>query len=346
MIQVEYAGKLLLKSPIIVASSGLTNNFSQIKNFAEAGVGAVVLKSIFEEQLEGEVAYMADGTDFPEALEYLGHYVQSHALEHHINLLKRCKKELPSLPVIASVNCYKSTSWVNYAETLVEAGADALELNVMRLESDRTQEWGAGEKELVCLVRSLRERLGEDYPLTIKIPKYYTNVVRLCHDLKLVGADGVVLFNRGYTPDVDIDKEELIGGSIFSSPSDYGDALRWCGLLRGALPDWSISLSGGARDGADLIKGVLVGADAVQYCSALYQDGATVVRNALEFLEEWMEKHQYHQLTELRGRLAATRVDRVSWYQRTQFMKYFSTYDERPADCFGGSRYKEEGEAY
>lgn len=327
-----YAQKLRLKSPFIVASSGLTKNIRQIQELEKAGAGAIVLKSIFEEQIEQEISQMTDeslgGYDDYGAIDYLQHYVKGHALKSHIDLIKEAKRCIIA-PIIASVNAYKSDSWVEYARELIEAGADALECNVMRIESKVAEPWGTSEEELVQMVRALREQL-DDTPIIIKLSKYYTNVIRLCRDLKLAGADGVVLFNRTFMPDIDIEKEKITVGSVLSHESSYSDTLRYAALVRGAVPELSIALSNGPRNGEDLVKGLLAGADAVQYASALYQGGAKVVREANQFLSDWMDRKQYHHINEFKGKLAATRVDHATMYLRSQFMRYYASEDANP----------------
>lgn len=327
-----YAQKLRLKSPFIVASSGLTKNIRQIQEMEKAGAGAIVLKSIFEEQIEQEISKMTDeslgGYDDYGAIDYLQHYVKGHALKSHIDLIKEAKRCIIA-PIIASVNAYKSDSWVEYARELIEAGADALECNVMRIESKVAEPWGASEEDLVQMVRALREQL-DDTPIIIKLSKYYTNVIRLCRDLKLAGADGVVLFNRTFMPDIDIEKEKITVGSVLSHESSYSDTLRYAALVRGAVPELSIALSNGPRNGEDLVKGLLAGADAVQYASALYQGGAKVIKEANQFLSDWMDRKQYHHINEFKGKLAATRVDHATMYQRSQFMRYYASEDANP----------------
>lgn len=329
-INTLYVKSIRLSSPIIVASSGMTHRFDKIKEFAEAGAGAIVLKSIFEEQLEAEIGQMNSGSDYPEAAEYLAHYVESHALSDHMALIQQCKAEL-EVPIIASINCYKADSWLSYARQLVEAGAVALELNVMRIDTRISQEWGEPEAELVKLVKQVKEAMPT-VPLTLKLGRHYTNIVKLARDLHLAGADGVVLFNRSYMPDIDIDREVITSGAVFSEAADYSESLRYAGLVHGGVGELSLGLSTGARNGRDLIKGLLAGADAVQYCTALYKEGPKLITEMNEYLSRWMEKKQYHNVKEFRGRLAATRVDHANLYERSQFMKYYASEDATPVD--------------
>ena len=339
-IKTIYAEKLELRSPIIAASSGLTNNAEKIKEFAEAGVGAVVLKSIFEEELENEAAYMTGGTDYPEAVEYLTHYVKSHAVDKHLDLIKAVKDSDPGLPVIASINCFKRDTWVSYAQDLADAGADALELNVMRIETGRGDDWGTAEEALVTLTHEVSSISG-GLPVILKLSKYYTNLLRLSRDLHIAGAKGLVFFNRSYFPDIDIEDEKLVAGPVFSSEQDFSDGLRYAALVHGAVPGLSLCLSSGARTGADLVKGLLAGAGAVQYCTALYQGGARVISEANEFLSDWMDKHGYRTTQEMLGKLSASRVDNATFYQRSQFMRHFSSFDDRPTETFGGNIHRE-----
>ncbi len=297
----------------------------------------MVLKSIFEEQIEHEAASLENQSyDFPGADEYLQSYVRDHALAQHTDLVKACKDTL-EIPVIASINCYKSDRWIEYARTLVEAGADALELNVMRIDTDRAQEWGVAERNLIQMVSDLVAVLPASTPITLKLSKYYTNIISLCRSLSIAGAEGVVLFNRSYFPDIDIRNESIVSGPVFSSETDLLDGIRYTALVRGTVPDLSIAISSGARDGKDLVKGLLAGANAVQYCTALYHGGARIVAESLDFLHKWMEDHRYKSVDELIGRLAATRVDHANLMQRSQFMKHFGSHDDRPTDSFGGN---------
>lgn len=339
-ISTLYANRLRLRSPFIVASSGLTKQIKQIQAFADAGAGAIVLKSIFEEQIEQDVNKMTaettSGYHDSTAIDYLEYYIKGHALQSHIDLIAEAKRVL-DIPVIASVNAYKSDSWVSYAKELIDAGADALECNVMRIESKVAQSWGDSEEDLLKMVRMLREQLGTT-PIIIKLSKYYTNIIRLARDLKMAGADAVVLFNRTFMPDIDIEKEEIKVGSILSHEGSYSDALRFAALVKGGVSDLSIALSNGARDGQDLVKGLLAGADAVQYCSALYKGGAQVITDANQYLSDWMDRKQYHDIKEFKGKLAATRVDHATMYHRSQFMRYYASEDANPTSVLDTSQ--------
>lgn len=332
-ISTTYAGKLNLRSPVVVASSGLSYSIRQCRAFAEAGAGAIVMKSIFEEQLDKEVAHLSREEDYPGAEEYLEHYLRSHALEEHLDKIRKCRAELPvEVPLIASVNCYRSESWIEYAEELISAGAAGLELNVMRIATDRGAEWGEEEEQLVHMVHSVREAVPSEVPITVKLGRYYSNLIRLARDLHVAGVDGLVLFNRSYLPDIDLEKEKIISGPTLSSGGEFYDTLRFASLVHGAVRELSLALSSGAEGGQELVKGILAGADVVQYCSALYRHGAEVIEESIDFLRNWLERKQYHSVDEIKGRLAATRVDHANRYMRAQFMKYFASEDATPTD--------------
>lgn len=331
-----YAG-LKLKSPIIAASSSLTASPAKIKTFAEAGAGAVILKSIFEEQIQNEAADTYDQShDFPEAYNYIKEYSEEHSIRQHVQLVREVKAEV-DIPVFASINCSSSEGWVDYAKSLSDAGADGLELNVMRIETDRTQDYGEPERAIIKIVTELRES-GFDKPLVVKISKYYSNLIRLCADLHMVGADGVVLFNRSYMPDVDLSAERLTAGPVLSSPSDFYDGLRFTALVQGAVPGLSVSISSGARNGKDVLKGVLAGANAIQMASILYGKKEKAITESLDEVKSWMEEHKYESITEMTGRLAAEQVDKANFLARSQFMKYFDSPEAgHPTNTFSGA---------
>lgn len=332
-----YAG-LTLRSPIIAASSSLTASVSRIKAFAEAGAGAIVLKSIFEEQIESEAAdiYSQSSQEFPEAYNYLREYSEAHSIGRHAELLREAKRSV-DIPVFASINCSTSEGWIDYAKSLIDAGADGLELNVMRVETDRTQDYGVPERGLIRVVKDLRDA-GFAKPLVVKLSKYYSNLIRLCADLRTVGADGVVLFNRSFMPDVDLEKEQLAAGPVFSHPGDFYDGLRYAALVEGAVPSLSIAISSGARTGRDVVKGILSGANAVQMASVLYGKKEQAITDALAEVRSWMEQHKYESLREMLGRLAAKQVDKANFLARSQFMKYFDSPDaSHPTNTFTGA---------
>ncbi len=320
-LSTNYAG-LKLKNPIIAASSGLTRQMNTLKKLEEAGVAAVVLKSIFEEQIEAETEQMIAPHDFPGAEDYIATYVKSNEISTQLDFIRQAKAEL-SIPVIASINCFRSDSWVSYAKHFEEAGADAIEVNIMRLETDLFYKAKATEGAYVDIVRSLAEEVK--IPVMVKISKYMTNVPALADKLRAVGAKGIVLFNRAYQPDIDIERVQMVAGNVFTSGVEIADTIRYAGIVSDLVPGIDIASSTGIHSGADVIKCLLAGADATQLCTLLYQQGPEAVSEVLTFVEDWMKRKGYYSIDEFKGKLNAGGIKSATMYERMQFMKYFSS---------------------
>ena len=322
-IKTKYAG-LTLRNPLIAGSSGLTYQPAKIKEFEKAGVGAVVLKSLFEEQIEMQSDDLLIHSDYPEAADYIRSYVKTNQVNDYIDLIKDAKAQC-SIPVIASINCYKADVWADFARQIELAGADALELNVFFLETGLTYDC---EKVLDTYIRALRRvKEAVSIPVIMKIGKNFSNIPALVYTLKSNGADGVVLFNRYYQPDIDINSLQIVSGNVFSSHSDLSDTIRWTAIVSGRVPDISIASSTGVHDWEDVIKCLLAGASAVQLCSALYTHGGEIISQILVCMEEWMHQSHFCSLDEFIGRLNYARISDPSLYERSQFMKYFSNRD-------------------
>lgn len=322
--ETKYAG-LTLKNPLIVGSSGLTNSAKRNKEFEKAGAAAIVLKSLFEEQIDMQGdELLQDSSNFPEASDYVRNYVKAHQVDQYISLIKETKS-VCSIPVIASINCYKSDAWAEFARQIEDAGADALELNVFFL----CTELNFSFNEIINLYTSVLEKVKSkiSIPIIIKLGKYFSNVPALVNTLKNNGADGVVLFNRYYQPDIDINSMQLVSGQVFSSHSDLSDTLRWTAFVSGMVPGISIASSSGIHDWEDVIKCIVAGASAVQLCSTVYTHGAGIFSQILTCIEEWMHQTKYRSLSEIKGKLSFSNAENASFYERSQFMKYFSDRD-------------------
>jgi len=322
--ETKYAG-LTLKNPLIVGSSGLTNNAKRNKEFEKAGAAAIVLKSIFEEQIEmqGDVL-LKQSSGFPEATDYVRNYVKANQIEHYLTLIKETKA-VCSIPVIASINCYKSDAWVEFARQMQDAGADALELNVFYMCHDLDFSFDEIINLYTSVIQNVKTHVS--IPVIIKIGKYFSNIPALVNMLKFNGANGVVLFNRYYQPDININTMQLVSGQVFSSHSDLSDTLRWTALVSGIVPDISIASSSGIHDWEDVIKCIVAGASAVQICSAAYTHGPDIFSQMLTCLEEWMHQAKYKSIEEIKGKLSFSNAENASFYERSQFMKYFSDRD-------------------
>ena len=320
-LETTFAG-LKLKNPLIAASSGLTNSVSKIVELENAGVGAIVLKSLFEEQIENHSEKLSQITDYPEAGDYINAYIQMNHMGKYLDLI-RSAKEKCSVPIIASINCYKSAKWIDFAKTIQDAGADALELNLFVLNAG---EFGDTylEDTYVNIVREIKKVIH--IPVIIKMAKNISNLPGLISKLKALGADGVVLFNRFYQLDIDINSMEITSGPVFSSPTDFSDTLRWTAIVSGRVLDFDIACSYGIHSWEDTIKGILAGAGSIQLCSVLYEQGVDVVTNMLTCIEEWMGQNNYSNIEEFKGKLNYANIKSPYMYERVQFMKYFSSY--------------------
>ncbi|MCL3780645.1 dihydroorotate dehydrogenase-like protein [Prolixibacteraceae bacterium JC049] len=322
-LETTYLG-LKLKNPIVAASSGLTNSVDKIKELADNGVGAIVLKSIFEEQINNEISnilYNQHYTSYPEAEDYIKVYTRDNTLQHYLQLVKDAKAAV-DVPIIASINCVSATEWVTFAKDLVEAGADALELNVFVVPTEANEKSDELEMTYINVLNEVKKHVN--VPVAIKIGFYFTNIVAMADKLYANGANGVVMFNRFYEPDIDVENLEITSSEVFSSPTDIRRSLRWTGMISSAVPNIDIAASTGIHDGNGVLKQLLAGAQVVQLCSTLYKNGAPVVKEILTDLENFMGKWDYTSLADFRGKLSYGRIKNPAMYERAQFMKYFS----------------------
>lgn len=309
-----YAG-LTLRNPLMVGSSGLTNNPERNKEFEKAGAGAIVLKSIFEEQIEMQSNTPAQDPAHAETTDYTPCYLE---------LIKRTK-ELCTIPVFSSINCCHAGEWVDFARQTELAGADAIELNVFSLPTNTS--YTSGETFCTCVDILRKVKATVTIPIVMKIGKNMDNIPALVNTLKANGADGVVMFNRFYQPDIDINHLQMVSGNVFSNHSDLSDTIRWTAIVSGKVPGISIASSTGVHDWEDAAKCLLAGASAVQLCSALYTHGSEIIPQMLTCLEEWMHQMQFQSLAQLRGKLDYSNIPDPAIFERSQFMKYFSNRD-------------------
>jgi len=321
-LDTTFAG-LTLRNPFIVSSSNLTDSPEKNKKWEEAGAGAVVLKSLFEEEIEAESGWMQEGNHVEEQ-DYLFAYYRAHRLEEYLNLVRR-SKEVCSIPVIASINCFRLTEWTDFAKQIEEAGADALELNVMSVNTEIYDEYGTYEQLHVEILDKIKQTVS--IPIIVKIGKNLTNPLRLVHQLYAHGASGVVLFNRMVNTDIDLDKKVYTMGEVFSHPADLYDSLRWTGLASHHVPKLTYAVSGGVNDGAAMVKAILAGASAVEVCSALYRDKSVTIHHMLTFIENWMENNGYETISDFKGIMNAGKTGGGAAFERTQFFKHFGRYE-------------------
>lgn len=320
-LSTSYMG-LSIPSPIIVSSSGLTNSVEKIKAMEANGAGAVVLKSLFEEQIKHESGSLLEGTDYPEAQDYINAYVQDNTLDQYLKLIREAKAAV-NIPVIASINCVSADDWTNYAKDLEAAGADGLELNIYIVPTNINEDSSSYEEKYYEIVRRVKAVVS--IPIAVKIGQNFTNLPQVVNRLAAFGAAAVVLFNRFYEVDIDTDHQKFGSAAIFSNPASIRQSLRWVGILSDRVKKLELSASTGVHDGDAVVKQLLAGAQTVQVCSVLYQKGVNQLQTITEELKEWMQDNGHETIGSFRASMNYATVKNPSVYERAQFMKYFSS---------------------
>ena len=324
-LTISYMG-LKLRNPLIVASSGLTKSAEGILRCAEAGAGAVIMKSIYEEQYWGESALAEKSLSYyPEALDYLRKgSLLAYAPQEKCSIIEKVKKEV-NIPVVASINCQSPELWPDFALQFQEAGADGLELNIYFLPFDLKTPGTDYEKFHLEILEKVKKAVS--IPVAVKLTSQLTSIPFLAHRLAKSGCDALVLFNWFLQPDVNI--ENLQTKNIIGK-GNFHQSLRWVALLAGRV-DCDIASSGGVQKNEDFIKQILVGAAAVQICSLLYQKGLEVVKELLSHLEAWMDSHHYSSIDDFKGELSFKKQElsfkepeKAKAYFRTQYLKTYS----------------------
>jgi len=323
-LSINYMG-LKLRNPIIAASSGLTNSLDDIKEFEKKGAGAVVLKSIFEEEIRRELekdltSMHMESFLYPETMDYYDNYAEDDSLTNHLKLIRESKKAV-KIPIIASINCVTAEKWPYYAQTLQDAGADALELNVFVLPSDFNKTSAENEQVYFDIVKEVKKHVK--IPVALKISYYSSNLGAFIQKLSNTEIDSIVLFNRFYSPDIDINNLDVLSSNVLSHPEELTISLRWIAIMSERV-GCDLAASTGIHDGAAVIKQLLAGANAVQIASAFYKNGKGVIENMLDDLSTWMEQKKFTKIDDFRGKLSQEKSQNPAAYERVQFMKYFS----------------------
>lgn len=323
-LSTNYLG-LNLKSPVIVGSSGLTNSVEKIEKIEKYGAGAAVLKSIFEEEIAFEYediikdASSRTNVDM-EQFDYYDFHLRGKKLSQYIDLIKGAKSSV-SIPIIASINCVYSHEWVAFAEQIQEAGADAIELNMFFLPSDFKRDSQEQDQMYFEIVEKLLKAVS--IPVSLKISYYFSNLGNMIQKLSESGVSGIVLFNRFFSPDIDIEKLKVKPSFVFSSPSELSQSLRWIAIMAQRVK-CDLASSTGVHDGDSVIKQILAGAQAVQMVSALYKNKLEYLQEVTDTLTKWMETNNFNSLQDFRGKLSQSNADDPAVYERVQFMKYFT----------------------
>jgi dihydroorotate dehydrogenase (fumarate) len=330
-IATTYLG-LPLRSPLVMSSSPLCEDLDAIRRAEDAGAGAVVLHSLFEEQLalEGQDLdrhlaqheyHCAEAAGyFPEMTSYsLG---PDAYLEH-----VRRAKDAVDIPVIASLNGVSSGGWVAYAHHVEEAGADALELNAYFLPTDPLVTGAEVEGMYVDLVRDVS--LTVSVPLAVKLSPFFSSIPNIAHRLDRAGADGLVLFNRFYQPDLDVERLEVVPDLTLSTSSELRMRLRWVAILHGHV-DADLAVTGGVHVAEDVVKALMAGATVTMMTSALLRHGVEHLATVRDRLLVWMEEHEYESVQQMRGNMSSGVVSEPAAFERANYLKVLRGYAERP----------------
>lgn len=325
MSTVDISTKFLginIPSPIISGSCGLTSKLENLVEMEKNGAGAVVLKSLFEEQILFDIQKNTgffSSFDYSESYDYVSNHVEGYEIDKYLSLISNAKKIL-SIPVIASINCITYSNWIAYAKKIEEAGADGIEINFMILPFTPTTSCEDVEKLFNDTIFALRRTVS--IPILIKIGKYFTDMSKFVHKLSWTGIKGITLFNKVINFDIDTEKEVTKHTSVLSNQTCLYDTLRWTSLLSDKIR-CEISASSGILTGDDVVKALLVGSQTTQVVSALYANGIEYLKSMNDYLVNWMAKKGYASLSDFRGKMRVQDT-KNSDFVRVQFMKYFA----------------------
>ncbi|MBA3915289.1 MAG: dihydroorotate dehydrogenase-like protein [Acidobacteriales bacterium] len=318
----EYMG-LRLPTPLVASASPLSQELEGIRRLEDAGASAVVLYSLFEEQLQQESLELEDrlcvGTEsYAESLTYFPQPGEFHlGPEGYLEHIRKAK-EAVATPIIASLNGTNAGTWIDYARQIEQAGADALECNIYSIPTDMEVSSAEIEQEYVDIVSAVRSAIS--IPVAVKLSPFFTNFASMAKRLSHAGANGLVLFNRFYQPDIDLEELEIRPHVLLSTPQALRLPLTWIGILFGRL-DCSLAATSGVHGPQDVIKLLMVGADVTMLCSTLLRNGISHLRYIEQGVREWMDKHEYDSVEQLKGSMSQLRCPDPSAFERAQYMR-------------------------
>jgi len=326
-LKTTYMG-IELRNPLIVGSSGLTDNLKSILKLEKCGAGAVVLKSLFEEEIliekNSRLRQMnTSGFLYPETVDFYEYEDgPGESTAEYLNLIKKLKQE-SGIPVIASINCITADQWTYFPKELEISGADGLELNLFILPTDLNRSPEENEKTYFKIIEEVKKQIK--IPLSIKISYYFSNLASMIKKFSETGINGIVLFNRFYSPDFDIDTFDLTSGNVLSSPGDLALSLRWIAIMSDRV-SCDLAASTGIHDGQAMIKQLMAGAKAVQVTSSIYKHGAEYIEKMIGELEKWMQRHKFSSVDQFIGKMSQSKSGDPAAWERVQFMRYFRGY--------------------
>ena len=309
---------LKLRNPLVVGSSGLTGSVDKAKQCADAGAGALVLKSIFEEQIESDLGQISENSWYPEAVNYINAYGSDNAVSEYLKLLEETRRAV-DIPVIPSIHCFGKGDWTGYAKKLESSGASGIELNAFILSSDPRRRGRDNENTILDIVTDIKSQVS--IPVGVKIGPHFSSISAFAQELDGgTGVDALVLFNRFFRIDFDIENLKVKDGTHFSTPDETEEVLRWVSIIS-PITACDICSTTGVHDGEAVIKHILAGSQAVQICSALYKSGFGIMSVMLGFMADWMRRHNYNTIEDFRERLSQRNSGNPAEFERVQFMK-------------------------
>ncbi len=319
---------LSLRNPLVASSSPLSHKVDTICKLEEAGIGAVVMYSLFEEQITLESQqldyFLTHGTEsYAEALSYfpdLGEY--NVGPDEYLNLVRRAK-ETVGIPIIGSLNGVSAGGWVKYAKMIEQAGADALELNVYYLPTDPDMPGTEVEQMTVDVVKAVRAEVN--IPLAVKIGPFFSSIPNMAKRLAEAGANALVLFNRFYQPDIDIENLEVTPHLVLSSSDEMRLPLRWTAILYGRVPV-DLAITTGVHTYQDVLKGLMAGAKVTMMASELLQNGLGRIGQILQEMQSWMEEYEYSSVQQMIGSVSQKNVAEPAAFERANYMKVLDSY--------------------
>ncbi len=321
-LSTNYLG-LKLKNPLVASASPLSKNIDSCRQLEDAGIAAIVSYSLFEEQITHQLYeldhYLTKGTEsFAESLTYFPEPSEITAgPEEYIKHIARIKKAV-NIPIIGSLNAYSDGGWVNYAKKIQEAGADALELNVYFLPTDPSISSLDVENTYINILKSIKTQVT--IPVAIKIGPYFSAMASMANRLSEAGADGLVLFNRFYQPDIDLENLNVVPHILFSTPQAMRLPLRWIAILYGRIKA-DLAATSGIHSAEDVLKMLMAGANVTMLCSVLLKNGPDHVADILDEMKQWMEKHEYESVTQMRGSMSQQSCANPAAFERANYMK-------------------------
>lgn len=315
---------LTLRNPLIVGSCGLTDTVEKIKEIEQAGAGAVVLKSLFEEEIIAEMEeamhrMTSRAFIYPETFDYMDETEDEDSVRKYLRLIEETKNAV-HIPVIASVNCVSAQKWTYFSKEIENAGADALELNLFILPTDFERTAEENEKLYFEIIEEVQKQVN--IPILLKISYYASNLGQMIQKLSNTGIKGITLFNRFFSPDFNLETYQVVPTNVMSKPADLSISLRWIAIMADRV-NCDLAASTGVHDGEGFIKQILAGADAVQVVSTLYKHGPKYIGQILEDVKKWMEHEGYSNLDEFRGKMSQAKSSNPAAFERVQFMKNF-----------------------